>query len=229
MARGEKKVIIFIVEGASDEATLGTIMKDYFTGNETRFLVVHGDITVKDYVALESIIAKINERIEDIQNRYRYQMSDILKIIHLTDTDGVFIDDEYVRHADVDSIQYYTDHMETNSVDAATKRNHNKAKVLFKLRKTSKINNIPYRIYYNSCNLEHVLYDELKDFTDEEKQIMSDEFAEKYDGNAEAFIKFISDSILAVSGTYQQSWNFIEKDVNSLNRHTNMNLLFDGK
>lgn len=229
MARGEKKVIVFIVEGVSDEAALGTIMKEYFTGNETRFLVVHGDITIKDYVTLEGIIAKINERIEDIQNRYRYQTSDILKIIHLSDTDGVFIEDQYVRQADVNSLHYYTDHMETNSIEAVTQRNHNKAQVLFKLRKTSKINNIPYRIYYNSCNLEHVLYDELKDFTNEEKQIMSDEFAEKYDGNVEAFIKFISDSEMAVSGTYQQSWNFIEKGINSLNRYTNINLLFNGK
>ncbi len=229
MARGEKKVIVFIVEGASDEAALGTIMKEYFAGNETRFLVVHGDITIKDYVTLESIVAKINERIEDIQNRYRYQTSDILKIIHLSDTDGVFIEDQYVQYADVNSLHYYTNHMETNLIEAVIQRNHNKAQVLFKLRKTSKINGISYRIYYNSCNLEHVLYNELKDFTNEEKQIMSDEFAEKYDGNVEGFIKFISDSDMAVSGTYQQSWNFIEKGVNSLNRHTNINLLFDGK
>ena len=26
-----------------------------------------------------------------------------------------------------------------------------------------------YRFYYNSCNLEHVLYNQLKDFSDEEK------------------------------------------------------------
>ena len=36
----EKKVVIFIVEGPSDEAALGTIMKEYFASNEVQFVVV---------------------------------------------------------------------------------------------------------------------------------------------------------------------------------------------
>lgn len=32
----EKKVIAFIVEGASDEAALGTIMKEYFSNNKVQ-------------------------------------------------------------------------------------------------------------------------------------------------------------------------------------------------
>ena len=31
---------------------------------------------------------------------------------------------------------------------------------------SGKINGVSYRIYFNSCNLEHVLFNELKDFTD---------------------------------------------------------------
>ena len=41
----EKKVIAFIVEGASDEAALGTIMKEYFTDNEVQFVVIRGRYT----------------------------------------------------------------------------------------------------------------------------------------------------------------------------------------
>lgn len=82
----------------------------------------------------------------------------------------------------------------------------------------------PYRIYFNSCNLEHVLYCELKDFTDEEKQILSDDFADRFDGKVD---EFISDPIVAVPGTYQKTWDYIEKDKNSLNRHSNMHLIFE--
>lgn len=32
--------------------------------------------------------------------------------------------------------------------------------------------------------------------------------------------------ILAVLGAYQKTWDFIEKDKNSIHRHTNMNLIF---
>ena len=56
---------------------------------------------------------------------------------------------------------------------------------------------------------------------------MSDDFAEKYEGKAEEFVKFISSSDIAVLGTYQETWNYIEKDKNSLNRHSNMYLIFE--
>ncbi len=47
----EKKVIAFLVERTSDEAALGSVMKEYFSSNEVQFVVVHGDITLKDYVS----------------------------------------------------------------------------------------------------------------------------------------------------------------------------------
>ncbi len=118
----EKKVIVFIIEGPSDEAALGTIMKEHFSSNEVRFVVVHGDITQ---------------------------------------------------------------------------------------------------------NLEHVLYNELKDFSDEEKQQLSDDFADQYEGNVNAFLAFISDPLIAAPGTYQKSWDYIEKGKNSLQRHSNMHLIFE--
>ena len=67
----EKKVIVFIVEGPSEEAALGTIMKEFFSGNEVQFVVVHGDITMKDYVSDDSILKKINQQIEGVKSRYR--------------------------------------------------------------------------------------------------------------------------------------------------------------
>lgn len=51
----EKKVVLFIVEGPSDEAALGSVMKEYFSSDEVQFVVVHGDITLKDNVSLDDI------------------------------------------------------------------------------------------------------------------------------------------------------------------------------
>lgn len=222
----EKKVVVFIVEGPSDEAALGTIMKEYFSGDKVQFVVVHGDITLKDYVSDNSILKKINEQIESVKSRYRYNQNDFINIIHIADMDGVYIPEENITEANVEKIQYYTDHIEAKSADTIIERNKRKGNILYKLRKTKKINGIPYRIYFNSCNLEHVLYGELKDYSDEEKQILSDDFAEQYDGKSSAFIEFISASNIAVKGTYQKTWDYIEKDKNSLNRYTNMHLIF---
>ena len=40
----EKKVIVVIVEGPSDENAIGGILKEYFSTDEVQFAVVHGDI-----------------------------------------------------------------------------------------------------------------------------------------------------------------------------------------
>lgn len=223
----EKKVIVFIVEGPSEEAALGSVMKEYFSGNEVQFVVVHGDITVKDYVSNDSILKKINEQIEGIKRKYRYGQDDFIKILHIIDTDGVYIPEADIKELDVETVQYYEDHISTKNVKVLIERNRRKGDILRKLRKTGKINGIPYRIYFNACNLEHVLYGELREYSDEEKQILSDDFADKYDGKAEEFIEFISASNIAVADTYQKTWDYIEKDKNSLNRHTNMHLLFE--
>ena len=223
----EKKVVAFIVEGPSDEAALGTIMKEHFSKDEVQFVVVHGDITLKDYVSVGNILIKINEQIEGVKSRYRYDQDDFLKIIHIVDTDGVYIPEADVKEADVEDVQYYEDRIDAKNVGAIIDRNKRKGDILYKLRKTGKVNGIPYRIYFNSCNLEHVLYGELKDFSDEEKQILSDDFADRYDGKVEEFIEFISDSSIAVSGTYQKTWDYIEKEKNSLSRHSNMHLIFE--
>ena len=98
----EKKVIAFIVEGPSDETALGSIMKEYFSNHEVQFVVVHGDITLKDYVTIDKIKVKISDTINEIKKKYRYCGSDFIKIIHIVDTDGVFIPDENVKEANVE-------------------------------------------------------------------------------------------------------------------------------
>ena len=125
----EKKVVVFIVEGPSDEAALGTIMKEYFSSNEVQFIVVHGDITLKDYVSDDSILKKINEQIEGIKSRYRYSQEDFIKVIHIVDMDGVYIPDMDIIEADVEKIQYYEDHIDTKSTSIIVERNRRKGDI----------------------------------------------------------------------------------------------------
>ncbi len=222
----EKKALLFIVEGLSDEAALGTIMKELFADSEVRFQPVHGDITTKDYVSKHEIVKKIDELLCSFMKTYGYQKSDIAKIIHLADTDGAFIPDRSVVAAPNRHALYYPDHIETRLTRDIKDRNHRKAAILQKLSMTRTIHDIPYEIYYNSCNLEHILYNELKDFSNRQKMEMSDDFAEKYDNHAKDFVKFISNPDFAVPGTYQESWEFISRQLHSLNRYSNLHQLF---
>lgn len=222
----EKKVVAVIVEGPSDESALGGILKEFFSSDEVQFAVVHGDITSDYEVTKENVVSKIAKLIESVRRKYGYEWKDFLRIIHIADTDGAFTRDCIMENA-VESIQYYEDHIEYFNVEEVRKRNERKSEMMFKLYTTGKIHDVPYRLYFNSCNLEHVLYDELKEFSDEEKEILSDEFADKYEGKISEFIEFISDKSVAVDGTYRETWKYIEKDKNSLRRHSNMHLIFN--
>ena len=221
----EKKVIAVIVEGPSDEAAIGGVLKEYFVSEEVQFAVVHGDITSDINTGPENAVKRVEELIDVLRGKYSYAWEDFLKIIHLSDTDGAFAGDCIVENK-TDSIHYFEDHIETSKVEETEKRNKRKADVMHKLSTTSKVHEVSYRLYYNSCNLEHVLYGELKDFSDEEKERMSDDFADKYEGKVNDFIEYISNPEFAVQGTYRESWKYIEKDKNSLKRHTNMHMIF---
>lgn len=224
----EKKVVVVIVEGPSDEMAIGGILKEFFSSEEVQFAVVHGDITSDYKTTVENVVSKMDALIKPIMIRYGYEWKDFVRIIHITDMDGVFTKD-CIKQSEVNTIQYYEDHIEYSDTESVKKRNMHKSEILFKLYTTGKIHNTPYRLYFNSCNLEHVLYNDLKDFSNDEKEILSDEFAEKYEGKVLEFIDFISDKSVAVSGTYRETWKYIQKDKNSLQRHSNMHLIFKGE
>jgi hypothetical protein len=222
----EKKVIAVIVEGPSDENAIGGILKEFFSSEEVQFAVVHGDITSDEFTTIDNAVSKVDGIIDGIRSRYGYKWEDFIRVIHIADTDGAFTKDCVVE-SDTKEILYFEDHMETSNVAATEKRNKHKSEIMFKLYSTGKIHDIRYRLYFNSCNLEHVLYKELKNFSDDEKEEMADEFAERYEDKVDEFISFISDSEIAVSGTYKATWRFIEKDKHSLERHSNMHLIFE--
>ncbi|MBE5891238.1 MAG: Hsp33 family molecular chaperone HslO [Lachnospiraceae bacterium] len=221
----EKKVIAVIVEGPSDENAIGGILKEFFSSEEVQFAVVHGDITSNDLTTVDNVITKIDKLIDGIRTKYGYCWDDFVKVIHIADTDGAFTKNN-VKESEVEGIQYFEDHIAGANVEAIERRNKHKAEILFKLYSTGKVHGIGYRIYFNSCNLEHVLYGTLQNFSDEEKEEMADDFAEKYEGRVDDFISFISDEIVAVPGTYKATWRFIEKEKHSLERHSNMHLIF---
>ena len=222
----EKKVVMVIVEGPSDENALGGILKEYFSSERVQFKVVHGDITADANTTADTVVNKIDDMIDKVRNQYGYEWQDITRIIHLTNTDGTFTKG-CVKEAAVNGILYFVDHMESADITGTEQRNKHKSEILFKLYTTTKLHKtIPYKIFFNSCNLEHVLYNELKDFSDEEKERLSDDFSDKYEGKVQDFIEFISASDVAIPGSYKETWKYIETDKHSLERHSNMHLIF---
>ena len=46
------------------------VLKEYFSSAEIQFVVVHGDITTKDYTSTDNILSKINNLIESVKQRW---------------------------------------------------------------------------------------------------------------------------------------------------------------
>ena len=151
----EKKVVMVIVEGPSDESAMGGILKEYFSSKEVQFAVVHGDITSEYDTTRDNVLIKIGDKVEEIRSRYGYRLSDFVSIIHIADTDGVFTKD-CIKKSEVKNIQYYEDHIEAFNISEVEKRNTHKSEILSKLYSTGKVKDISYRIYFNSCSIFYI-------------------------------------------------------------------------
>ena len=191
--------------------------------------VVHGDILTQDFVQPNEIINAVNTQLKKFMGTL-YKPSDFLQIIHLIDTDGTYIPHDSVveENEEGKNYPYYTKtNIFTPNPSGIKDRNERKRQNLNRLISQNKIRTIPYKIFYFSSNLDHVLYNQLN-LTDYEKTDLSIEFDLKYAEDPSGFISFMKDSDFAVRGDYKDSWDFIKKDLNSLNRYSNFCLFLEG-
>ncbi|OQA64987.1 MAG: hypothetical protein BWY38_02815 [Ignavibacteria bacterium ADurb.Bin266] len=230
MAR--KKVVLVIVEGPTDEDALGIVFKKYFDNYSQNALVevMHCDITTEWNGYSKSIREKITDVVKKNAQKNKYNSGDYSQIIHIVDTDGAFIDDKLViEDTSIDTVSYSLTNIICKDRIKIIERNAQKSKNLRLLVKMKTIwNVIPYHVYYMSCNLDHVLYD-IQNSSNEEKEQNAHEFAKKYRNNVIGFMNFISSSLFSINCPYKETWEFIQKGVNSLERHTNLQLCFEGK
>ena len=220
-----KKIVFVIVEGASDEGALGVLLNRIYAAEEVHVEIMHCDITTELSVNSSNVIAKIGGVVKRYAGRM-FKSGDFSQIIHITDTDGAFIPDEAVVE-DADAVKpfYSVTEIRTHRKDGIEDRNSRKRECLNRLSSTSLIWNVPYRIYYMSCNLDHALYGKLNS-TDGEKERDAFAFAKRYRDDIPGFIKYVSDSEFSVSDNYTQSWQYIREGLHSLERHTNLGLCF---
>ena len=222
-----KKIIFVIVEGPSDETALGVILNRIFDNNTVYVHIVHTDITTEFINAPnKNIYTMVADLIRSYANSNHFKKTDFKEIIHLIDTDGAYIPDENIIEDDsAVNLQYSTTSIRTQKKAAAEHRNKMKRERMDKLCSRKEIWNVPYRAFYMSCNLDHVLFNKLN-ISDDEKDLYAHQFAKKYKDCIPDFIKFISESDFSVLIGYKESWDFIKKELNSLNRYTNLGLCF---
>ena len=227
MKKKAKKVILFLVEGASDLTSLEFI--DNINTDETiKFQITSGDVTSKLNITPQNCREEINKILLSFLERSKLRKTDIIKIIHILDIDGVYIPEiNIIEDKNKKKFLYTINGIVAPSKENVQKRNESKKQIVEKLLVTSKINSIPYEIYYMSCNLEHVLHDKLEDISEDEKKELANKFADRFYEKEIEFIDFINNKDFKVLGDYKATWDFIKKDLNSVNRYSNFWLFFE--
>ena len=227
MKKKAKKVILFLVEGASDLTSLEFI--DNINTDETiKFQITSGDVTSKLNITPQNCREEINKILLSFLERSKLRKTDIIKIIHILDVDGVYIPEiNIIEDKNIKKFLYTINGIVAPSKENVQKRNESKKQIVEKLLVTSKINSIPYEMYYMSCNLEHVLHDKLEDISEDEKKELANKFADRFYEKEIEFIDFINNKDFKVLGDYKATWDFIKKDLNSVNRYSNFWLFFE--
>lgn len=141
-----RRVILFLVEGPSEETALVEPFKRYLRAagdqnesvrNETfhcdvttaRLFPDNADFRVKDNV-VETVTGFIADR---IASRQEYRWSDIAQIVHIVDLDGAFIPKERCLQGDTDEFCYGEDFISAKDPTEIVERNREKSASLKRL------------------------------------------------------------------------------------------------
>ena len=222
-----KKIILFIVEGITDETSLSLILSKLIDNINVQFHVINHDITSDFGSNCQNIIRKIDNEVKKyLSQNNGLKKTDIKEIIHLVDTDGAFIKSDYVVEDMTHKKTFYTPNaIVTNKRELIIERNERKSQILNKLYQTNHIGRINYRVYFFSCNLEHVLHNN-QNTTCDKKSLYSYQFVDKYINKEKEFVTFIKSKDFAITGDYKDTWQFIKQDCHSLGRYCNFHLYF---
>ena len=225
----ERPIVLVIVEGSSDEAALFDHLEAIVLVFDVRFEVLHGDVLTDMHNTNKTAKNIIGAIVADYKNKRKLGDDDILAVIQLTDTDGVFIPETSVLFDSTleKRLKYTCEEIivsDKKRQNLIIQRNGFKSKKLLALSRTKKINKAVFYIYYFSRNLDAIIHNNA-DLSDSEKITAAEEFSDSFANEIE-FEQFFHNKDFAVVGDYQKSWNFITQGCNSLNRYSNFHLLF---
>ena len=220
------KVVIFIVEGATDKRALENIFKKIYKNKGIHFEFTHGDITSDEAVNKDNVENEIYKYVEKYKKSAKLKWSDIWQIVQIFDMDGAYIDDSNIIQGESTELLYSVEHISCKNIQKSINRNKHKSEMIEYLLTCTSIKGIADRCYYLSSNLDHALYNQLN-LSDELKSQYSQFFYEQFMGREALFIKFLDMEVVnGVPESFPASWRYIKEGLHSLERHTNLNIYF---
>lgn len=155
----EKKVLLFVVEGPTEETALAEALERVFLDDHVYFDVVHGDLTLAKGGKKDVRERVRDEVLSQIGSNRGCGWNDLKRVVQICDADGAFVPDENVHQADVPQVEYLADAILTASLGSIRRRNAEKSAAMRRLSHvhnlTYKRRSVPYDLYYFSHNMEH--------------------------------------------------------------------------
>ncbi|MFZ3590455.1 hypothetical protein ACOI1C_14660 [Bacillus sp. DJP31] len=235
METKRKKVLFVIVEGESDSQLFYEGLQQKYTNQLVLIKAYKGDIFTDPQLREVEIRERIRQffikRIGDLK------LQDFLGIIHFSDTDGAFIPDDNIQinpNQEINVI-YRENGIFVNSKEQQEglhyrnkiKSDNTKAVHLMDRITYNKVK-IPYRLFYLSQHLEHVVFNELNVPHDQkQKKIIS--FLKGINGTSTIY-DLLGNHFPPIQDTdnkHVESWKYIYQEVHSLQRYTNAILMYE--
>lgn len=235
MAKNRKKVVLLIVEGESDETLLIDRLRELFKDHEIRFEPQRGDILYDIKRHGKPIKDVIGEIVKEVLIKRKFKQSDILAVIHIVDTDGCLIPEDNVL---VDNQQEALTYYQNNCISVSTEaqknnilnRNDIRSRNIRTMNSVSSIvsNKYNYQMFYFSRSLEHVIFDDPNPSSEtkvDNIEVFLDDLALPLE---EYLLQFMPDTDAeGYNEQYIASWTFISQGIKSLQRSTNVPLMFN--
>ena len=222
------KLVLFVVEGESDELALGRSLTTVFAARrhlEVRFGIVRGDITADSDGSPSDIKKRVNACARQYLSRYKLKWSDLDSIVLISDMDGAFLNSSsVVERQGSDGIIYLPDRIICNDAYGINKRNERKSGCLKVLSRTGYLSYSGKKVRFIACymsrNLEHALSDRIEETSTDDKFALARRFTKRYGTNDVEFLAFLKS--IAPEGDYRDSWDYISQGTNSLQRGSNL-------
>jgi hypothetical protein len=233
-----RRVVVMIVEGVTDKIALRGNLNHLVKDKTIEFEPTSGDITsdksligqvnLDDYIAdcVRGLISKNND----------FTLSDVVEVVQLIDSDGLYIpSDSIIQKRLPDGVAEDEENRrpvygeKTIAALDVTKERETLENKRFAVRDLLEKKTIdfgrgiikPYSIFYNSCNLEHAIFDK-QNTPNREKRQLANDFADKHYGNDKKFITLFDSLNRSRSWDVSISWNFLKEGFNSLERGSNL-------
>ena len=104
-----KKIVLFIVEGINDKTCLEGVLENVVDSEEVRFQMTDGDITTRYDIDEYKIRNEIGKIVKAFKDKYHLKPEHFMEVIHIIDTDGLYLKEDCIHPADVEKTLYMDD------------------------------------------------------------------------------------------------------------------------